>query len=374
MINTLPVTGAVRNPRALIRVNGQSLPWIEWEVNNNGYYQADTFNVSLPLYGLPPANDWAWFVSQTAFKVEILAGFPADPEQFGADELEVLIVGTADNMAVDPAQGTLGLSGRDLTSQFVDTKTSQKWPNQRASDIATALAKKHGLTPKVTKTSKKVGTYYTQDHVHVQADQSEWDLLTYLAQKEGFSVFVKGTTLHFEPATAPGSEPYVLEWVQPSGNDGAHHFNGLQLGLFRDLTLAKDIVVKVHSWSPLQMSGFTKTATASHTAKTKLSGLPQPVGSAQVYSYTIPGLTPEQALAKAQSLLKELSAHELRIEATLPADNLLSPRTMLQLKGTGTEFDQRYYVNQVLRHMNTDDGYLMQVSAKNHPTHSEVTL
>jgi len=374
MINTLPVTGAARAPRALVRINGQVLPWTEWEVNNNGYYQADTFHVTLALYALPASYDWTWFSSQTAFKVEVLAGFPADPERFAADELDLIILGTADDMAVDPAAGTIGLSGRDLTSLFVDSKTSQKWPNQRSSDIATALAKKHGLTPKVTKTSKKVGTYYTMDHVHVQADQSEWDLLTYLAQKEGFSVYVKGRDLHFEPATSPSSDPYVLEWTPPTGHDGARYFNGMRLGLSRNLTLAKDIVVKVHSWSALQMTGFTKTATASHTAKTKLSGLPQPVGNAQVYSYTIPGLTPEQALDKAQSLLKELSAHELRLEATLPGDNLLTPRTMLQLKGTGTDFDQRYYVNQVLRHMDLEDGYTMQVSAKNHPTHSMVTL
>jgi hypothetical protein len=98
-----------------------------------------------------------------------------------------------------------------------------------------------------------------------------------------------------------------------------------------------------------------------------------PFGQPQVYSYTIPGLTKQEALVKAQALLSEISKHEMRLEAHLPADNILTAQTLVTVQGTGTPFDQVYFPDSVIRSMD-DGGYRMQLAAKNHSPETTVTL
>src|SRR6185312_3401672 len=78
-----PSVMSVRQPRGMVRINGQQVPgWIEWEVESNAYREADTFHVTFALSVLVAPFDEAWFASQTTIGVEILAGFPADPDNF----------------------------------------------------------------------------------------------------------------------------------------------------------------------------------------------------------------------------------------------------------------------------------------------------
>lgn len=373
MRNVLPVAPAARQPRGVVKVNGEVMPgWIGWEVDNNAFYQADTFRCSFALSKMPPERGAAWWSALQEMNVEILAGFPADAENFTAAELSSLIYGRVDDVTFNPTAGTIEVSGRDLTSEFIDAKTTEKFQNLTGSEIATQLAKRHGLTPVVTETDTKAGTYYEIDHARMSDQRSEWDLLTWLAHEEQFMVFVQGKALHFVPKPDPDDDPYVLKWDPPTAERGPPIFNGKSLIFSRNLTLAKDVIVKVRSWNSKSKQAFTKTAQATHDKSTVLIGAAQPTGDAQTYSYTIPGLTPEQALQRAQALLREISAQEVKLTATLPADNLLRLTNVIQVTGTGTAFDQIYYPDSIIRQMGLSEGYSMTINAKNHSPESVV--
>jgi hypothetical protein len=45
-----------------------------------------------------------------------------------------------------------------------------------------------------------VGRYYEIDHARLTNDISQWTLLNYLAQEEGFDLNVTGSTLNFQPS------------------------------------------------------------------------------------------------------------------------------------------------------------------------------
>jgi phage protein D len=265
------------------------------------------------------------------------------------------------------------LSGRDLTSLLIDTKTTEKWTNQTSSQIATTLATRHGLTPVVTDTTTKVGKYYEIDHIRLTDKRSEWDLLTWLAREEQFVVFVRGQSLYFQPKPDPTqTTPYVLRWTPPSSDSASPQFNGMSVKFRRSLTLARDIIVTVHSWNMKNAQGFSQTVHATHNKFTVLAGAPQPTGDAQVFSYTIPGLSPEQALERAQKILAELTQHEMNLDARLPADNLLDVDGIVLVQGTGTAFDQAYYPDSIKRSMSKSEGYVMHIHAKNHSPESVV--
>lgn len=364
-------------PRAAVRINGTVVGgFLDWDVNNNNFYEADTFRVTFPVAALPPEFAVDSLISAEELIVEILAGFPGDASNFTPSELYSLILGLVDDMDYDPTRNVVTLSGRDYTSKLIDAKTTEKWPNKTASEIATILAQKHGLKPVVTNTTKPVGTFYEIDHVHVDDARSEWDLITWLANKtvnaDGtkFVVYVKGTELHFEPGPKDTDQPYELEVVQPNGQQGFVSFDGMSVQLRRNLTVLKNVVVTVKSWNSKQAKMFTATY-PSNKARGINAG--DSAIKKQNYERSIPGLTYEQCLQRAQAIHSDITKHEVRLLASMPADNDLSPQRVVKLKGTGTVFDQLYYPESVQRRFSSG-GYTMELSAKNHSTESNPTI
>jgi hypothetical protein len=78
-----------------------------------------------------------------------------------------------------------------------------------------------------------------------------------------------------------------------------------------------------------------------------------------------PNLTPNDALKLAQRKLAELTRHERTIRISMPGELALSPRNMITLEGTGTDFDQTYYIDVIERRMQHDRGLTERIIAKN---------
>jgi phage protein D len=364
---------SARKPRGSVSINGIIIPFDSFEIDNNSYYIADTFRVEIPVKSLPLNLAPIVIISQPAIIVEISAGFPLLPDILSTAGLDNLITGQVDDVDYEPASGKITLSGRDLTALFIDSKTTEKFVNLTSSQIATLFAKRRNLTPVVTDTTIKVGKYYEIDHARLTSQRTEWDLLTFLAQEENFNVFVKGKSLYFQPKPSGDSIPYVINYV-PGFLGGSDNSNMVSIVFSRNFTLSKDIIVEVRSWNQKQRKGFTKRATATHTKNSVLSGAAQPIGEAQVFPYIFPNLTPEQALQKAQNLLKQLSSHEVKLRAEGPADNLININSSIQVLGTGTLFDQIYFPSSIIRRMSVNDGYSMTISAKNHSPETEILV
>lgn len=372
MLNDPGQASEVRQPRGVVKIGGStfnsdgsvavgSAPvrvdgWVEWRVDNNNFYQADHFEVSFAVSALPADRGIDWFAQQQEISVEIFAGFPADPDNYDAGELQSWIYGLADGIEFDPVRRVIHMHGRDLTAKMIDAKTTNVYVNRKASDVAKTLAAKYGLTPVVTNTTTNVGKYFEIMHAHLHVARSEWDLLTYLAQQEQFVVYMLGRELHFEPMPDLNSNPYVLQW-----GDAPLTFNGSSLRFERGLTLAKGIQVTVQSFNQ-----HGKTITAAYP---KASG-----SNSQKYSYRFANLSPEKALQKAQALYHEIVRHEVKLTASMPADNLLTTRNIIKMVGTGTGYDQTYYPDHVRRSMSFDGGYRMDVTAKNQSPQTQVTL
>jgi phage protein D len=363
-----------RRPRGAVKVNGELITgWVELEVNNVGYYSADTFHCTFAGSKLPDDRNAKWFSQQKDQFVELFIGFPADPKNFSCADLKSWIYGQVDSIEIDPVRYTVSVSGRDLTRVFIDAKTSEKWPNQTSSQIATALAKKHGLTPVVTATTTKAGKYYSIDHVHIATAQSEWDILSFLADCEGFRVWVRGQSLYFAPAPDPAkNEPYNLVYTV-SEVDGVPTANFEDIKLKRALTVSRGIQVTIRSWNKKFAKGFS-VSYPTKLQKTIRVGKSSVGAGIQTYSKRVPNLTQEQALKMAQNWYEQIIAHEMSIAITMPGDNNLDTTSIIRLSGTGTDFDQSYFPDSISRKLSVTDGYAMTVDAKNHAPSSEVML
>ena len=199
-------------------------------------------------------------------------------------------------------------------------------------------------------TSTPVGRYYQSEHDQVTLDQfsratTEWDLLVFLAQHEGFDVWVAGNALYFQPGAAQLASRSLL----PS--------DCIELRMERALTLAGDVEVVVKSWNSRQQSEVVQVASRPGSG----SGA---AGSSQRYVYVRPNLLPDQALQLAQRILADVSCHERVVRATMPGDVVLSPRSFVSLQGTGTDFDQVYQVAEVEREFSLARGFVQHLHVK----------
>ncbi len=365
-----------RNPRALLKINNNVIRQIDsLEYTENNYYNPDSFRVTLPLYSTIDAitiEDW---LSQESILVEIFTGFPNDPVNYSIGDLQSLVVGSINDLNVEifnNGGGFVTFNGFDLSKKLIDTKTTQKYQNQTSSQIATTIANEQGLTPVVTATTQQAGVYYNQDWVQLGNETTQWDLLTYLAQHEGFTVFARGQSLYFQPREMQSSTPYVFEGQTLEGR-GTPLFNGTKLIMSRNMNFAPDVVVNVISWG--SKTGHVQVKVTGHKTKagTKSSAT-KSIGQPQVYTYSIPGLSKEQALQRAQSLLQDISMHERLLEISCPANNVLRKDSIIQLKGISPSADQTYYPDTITRRMAPGQGYNMEVRAKNHSPQSMVTI
>jgi hypothetical protein len=372
-INTLPVVASGRRPRGIVQLGPvgslASVPgWVTWSVSNNSYYEADTFRIVYSTSALPAsftAND---FSNQTEIFAQIFGGFPQDPANPQVSELTNLIFGRVDDIGYNPVTREITLTGRDLTAAFIDSRIGSQFKNKTSSQIATQLAQSHGLdTSNITPTKTLAGTYYTRDQVQLASNRSEWDLLSFLAREEGFVVFVSGNSLFFQPDPRPtgAANPYVIDWKQPNNQNGSPVSNVTDLNFGRSLTVAKGISVTARS--PNLVTGRAVVQSYPSTPKEIGAGKSSPFGATQQYFFTMAaGKTPTEVAAFAQKTYENIISHEMKMTASMPADDILSISTPVQVQGTGTAFDQLYFPRLVTREMGAqDEGYRMTVEAQN---------
>lgn len=389
--STTPQT-AWRKPRVRCLLNGTTVSdstasfaggsssggLLEATVTNNNWYQADRFSATFALIPGAP-NDANWWSQQTDIALTIQMGFlpPQTVEGSGSVPWLTVIEGGADQIVIDPVQGTVQIDGRDLSALLIDSRTVEAFPNHTASQIATILAQRHGLTPVVTATSTPVERFYSADKTISELGNfhrwtTEWDLLVFLAQHEDFDLFVKGRELHFQPKTTATAEPWIVLYTPPRGSTyvanaaSPSRLNVTSLRLQRSILLAKDIEVDVLSWST------QRAATIRSIAKKTGGGHGKtPV---QKYVYVYPNLTRAQAQTKANAILQNLTQHERVIEFDQPGVLTIDARTPIKLVGTGTSFDQRYYIDSINRHISFEGGFTQTVRAKNHDAASQIAV
>lgn len=330
-----------RAPRLRVLANGAMLPAMDAEVVSNNHFSADRFHVRAAADGVDPG---------LLGTVEIMLEVQASVD--GGASFSSLVTGAVDTLELDPVSGVLSLSGRDLGAALIEARTRETFANQTASEIATALAGRHGLTADVQATTTPVGRYWQLEHDRMVLDQfaratTEWDLLVTLAQFEGFDVWVSGQSLHFRP---PGDGAAAVLRAVATASGPA---NVVGLHLQRSLTLARDIAVTVKSWNSRQANAFVQTARRGGGG-----------AKVQQYVYVVPNLTPDDALKLAQRKLAELSQHERVVTAEMPGELSLAPRGAVRVEGTGTDFDQAYVIDRVERHISVAHGFSQTVHAR----------
>ena len=364
------MSGLIRQPRLRVIVNGTIINGaFSAETNNTNSSHADSFHVEIAIQA-DPAITVMWWSSQSDIQVEI--DFSLD----GGASWPLVFVGIVDRLTIDQPHGTITLEGRDLSALLMEAKTHETFANKSSSEIAGILAGRHGLTLVADATTGIVGRYYQLEHDKLTASSfhkqtTEWDLLVWLAQQEGYAPpYVIGNSLYFKKDVAQASAISIV-YVPRNAASAFPILNGaLDMVMDRSLTLAKDIQVQVVTWNSKQKQ--------PHASVYKAIGARSPgarKNPTQNYVvYAPPNASPIDIDRLAQAKLRELSQLERLVSFTMPGELTMDQRSHIVLSGTGSSFDQDYYVDDVQRTMHMERGFLQRVRVKNTSPRSQVAV
>ncbi|KEO82099.1 phage late control D family protein [Tumebacillus flagellatus] len=354
---------AFSQPRSIVRIDGREVWFNSWTVNLNSASQADDFSIELPFRIMRDATPSflvnsiehpSHLLVKSEILVEIFVGRPDDPQKYNAASLTRILYGTVDSIEINCSSSgeVINLTGRNMVATFLDHKTNEKFPNLTASQIAETLATRRKLKSQVFPTYTKVGAYANEDSVEMNNDsQSEWDLLTHLAEQEDYIVRVYGDTLFFGPFDEQkdvgwSSEIYNYTWGQ----------NVEDFTITRNPHAGKNLYVDVHSYNPA--SGEHVLATAE-----RLFGTDDATEYRERHFF--PGLNQEQAELLAKSYLTQLGQNELTGTLNVSGNEKLHVDGRIALYGTGTLLSDFYFIKKASHKFSLSDGFRTELTISN---------
>lgn len=359
MKNSLPIQPMARKPRAIVKINDAIVVgWIEITVTSATYNAADTFSATFAVKRLEPANDLNWFTQQKDVFCEILIGFvESDDQPLNVEDMQSMILGRIDEVNVDLPNMTVEVHGRDLTALLMDTKTTETYIDALGSDVVADLVSRHPmLNPVITASPVVSGLTYLGDHMTMHQERAEWDIITDLAKIDGYQVYAKGADLIYEPVPDAPSDPYVFKWEWEDA-ENPHRLNAKGLRMHRDLKVSRGIQVVVKSWNTKP-----KLKVESSFGDGGAGGGGENIVT---HKFVRPNLDQDAADGWAKAKYEVLKKNEMKVSIDMHGDNDLVRGDAIEVQGTGTAFDQLYFVSSIARQLSFNGGYSMSVEAKN---------
>lgn len=348
---TSPVQG--RQPRFRFTAGAaRRIPLSEGEIDLNRYAEAGTFEVGTPLAATGLTLAQLNGIGKTDALIE--------GSNDGEGGYKPILKGVLDKITVRassrPGGGVMVyFSGRDNTAKLIDQQRTEKSPNKSSADIVRDIAAKHGLKVDMDPTPGEAGQQHTQDFAHLIDNDSDWNTVAALAQREGAFLYISGDTLYFKQAGNDGGlSSYTIHFTPPT--DGAPADGDvIEIELVENVHLAGGVTQTTRSYRTRE----------EQTAESKKEG--DGAGGTAPLAITehLPGLTDSQVDASAAKGQIEAERHELQITATLPGDVNVDIRQMLQLVGTASAWDQGYFQDTLRLVFGAETGFLMTLHGKN---------
>lgn len=257
-----------------------------------------------------------------------------------------LMTGEVDELNFDLIGRTINFTGRDKSSKLHDMKSTDKWVNQKPSDVVQSLIGRAGLSGKVTPSKTMAGKKLQQDYVKLTDNASLAQIIHKMAEIDGCRWWVDPQgTFHYVPFNDPsGIYSVYINQSQPILSDC------MSLKVRRNIQAGKSQQVTVKSWHPKQKKVFTHKSTVSGN------------GGPIVYSYDFPTLLQPDVMQRAKAIAMERALHEFVIEAKVVGDPSIAAGMGLELSGS-VYFDQVYTIDTVVHNFGRH-GYTTHMTSK----------
>lgn len=281
-------------------------------------------------------------------RITILAGYDTPPDVL----IDGYVAGVAPRFEPTASESSLVIWGYDASHAMDIEDKVVAWPDQKYSDVATAIFGAYGLTPEVTDT-KVINR--ADDNLLIQRG-TDWQFLRRLGQRIGFEVLVRGASGIFAPpelARTPQKDLTIafgddtnLVWFEPR----------LVADLPSKITMARtNVVDKVMETATVDKTPLTvlggRDGDALRSGRTLASGKAAAIAPAEP-AYDLNTMT--DMLSGQRRRSDWIVSGEGEIDGSLYGSPLRARNTVL-VKGAGPTFAGLYYVTEVIHRFTPDD-------------------
>jgi hypothetical protein len=209
----MAITSGVRAPRAQIMIGGQSFGVLSATVNQEATRRSSTMSASCALNSFPGGD--AFFAGLSDNKGSIsIDGIP-------------LCTGEWDTASIEYDATVVALTGRDSSISLHERKSSEKFNNQKRSDIVNTVAQRNNLQAQVDQIPLLAGKLFQIDWAKLTDGVSDAAILHKLAELSGARWWVKNGTLYFK-GKSDISSSYIVRYQ--AGEPASGDF--LQMGVY----------------------------------------------------------------------------------------------------------------------------------------------
>lgn len=272
--------------------------------------------------------------------------------KLGESESNVLFEGEVTSFSLDfksmmdESPMTVVVQAHDKSHRMHRAKKTKTYLNKKASDIASEIAREHGLTPKIDSTSQ------VYEHLF-QANLTDSQYLKQLADRENCEAYVSQGELHFKKHPSTPVSAGELKW-------------GKELMQFRvkSTTAFQISEVEVGGWDVMKKAPITGSAKSSKVPYKIGEGKSGPdiskaaFGNSMVKIVDVPVATQGEADTLAKSLAEQGARDHLYAEG-LVAEGMgqILPGKSVDIKGVGSTFDGKYFITSTTHRFSGDEGY-----------------
>jgi hypothetical protein len=326
----MAITSGVCAPRAQITIGGQSFGVLSATVDQEATRRSSTMVATCALNSFPGGD--AFF-----------AGLSDNKGGVTIDDLQV-VDGEWNDVSINYETTIVSLKGQDGSIVLHQKKSSEKFNNQKRSEIVNTIAQRNGFQAQVTAANLMAGKLFQIDWAKLTDGVSDAAILHKLAELSGARWWVKNGTLYFK-GKGDISSSYTVHYH--AGNPSSGDFISLEILL--NLQAAKTIEVNVNSWNQKKKQTFI--------SQKRILGMSGPL----IYNYRTPGLEQDHVDDLATNKAAEHARHEVEIQVTLVGDPTIDVGMGLQL--VGTAFAGTYEMDHIA-HTISEHGYMMAITAK----------
>jgi phage protein D len=328
----MAIASGVRAPRAQITIGGQSFGVLKAQVNQEATKRSSGMVATCALDSFPGGD--AFF-----------AGLSDNKGGVTIDDLQV-VDGEWNEVSINYETATVSLKGQDGSIVLHQKKSSEKFTNQKRSDIVKTIAQRNGFQAQVAQATLMAGKLFQIDWAKLTDGVSDAAILHKLAELSGARWWVKNKILYFKGKRDIASN-YVVHYQ--AGNPGPSSGDFIALEILLNLQAAKTKEVNVLSWNQKKKQTFS--------SQKRILGMQGPL----IYNYRVPGLEQDHVDDLAKNKADELARHEIEVQVTLVGDPTIDVGMGLQLNGTA--FAQTYEMDHI-SHTISEHGYIMMITAK----------
>lgn len=252
-----------------------------------------------------------------------------------------------------PASGLpqINVSGYDLTYCMTKGKKSRNWEKKKDSDIVAQVAREYGLNPKVEDT--------LVEHPKIeQSQESDYQFLEKLAERNGYELYAFDRDLYFRPPANDEAAVVTLEYGK-----------GLK-SFAPEINISEQISkVEVRGWDVSAKQEIVGTAgqgdepgrdPSRRSGAEFIKAVCKDMGELKV---RVPVYSKQEADRRAEAILKKRS--ELFVQGSGESIGLPDIRAdkNIELKGLGKLFSKTYYIEQSTHTVSTS-GYTTTFKVK----------